>query len=129
MQRFLARLHLTNALVAVLVSFALVMTAFAHRPAVAGPVPDLSAYVLPNGSLPDLCIPGDGGDSGKGAAPCEFCRLASTVMMPAPPCEPGGILRVVIGRLGDIAVSAETATAVFPAAPLRGPPPSLRAPS
>lgn len=121
MQSFLARLRQSNALVAVLVAFALVMTAFAHRPAVAGPAFDLSAYVLPDGSLPDLCIPGRS-EGGKAAAPCEFCRLASAIIVPQPPCEPAAILGVFIGRLAVLAQPVAAAPAVFPAAPLRGPP-------
>ncbi|HSO46633.1 MAG TPA: hypothetical protein VLQ68_01760 [Rhizobiaceae bacterium] len=64
---------------------ALVLVALAHRPAVSVAA-DLSAYALPDGSIPALCLPGeDGGNDIAGDAGCEFCRISSAVLLPAPP--------------------------------------------
>ena len=59
---------------------AVVMSAFAHRPAVSAPTPlELAQYVLPDGTWPDLCL------DGSGSAPshadhgfCDFCLIAGS---------------------------------------------------
>ena len=58
---------------------ALSLASFAHRPS----SPDLSAYVLPDGSLAVLCI-SDGGpaEPGKSIDACPFCVVAKSVAMP-----------------------------------------------
>ena len=63
---------------------ALVAAAFAHRPA--GPAPagmgalELARYVLPDGTLPALCLPGR--DRAAPGAVCEFCLIAGGAMPP-----------------------------------------------
>lgn len=61
---------------------------FAHRPASAMPA-DISAYMLPDGSFPTICIPENGGSKpGKEMVQrCEACRIAAAVTLPSPPCE------------------------------------------
>ncbi|MFN3718280.1 MAG: hypothetical protein ACK4UW_05165 [Rhizobium rhizophilum] len=69
---------------------ALVLLGLAHRP-VAAPAPQLSpdeiaALMLPDGSLPELCLPSDDG-KGKphtAASDCEACRISAAVLLPAP---------------------------------------------
>lgn len=68
----------------------LVVLGFAHRPVVSAAMPmDMSAYALPDGSFPTICIPEEGdGKTGKDMGPrCEACRIASAVALQSPPCE------------------------------------------
>ncbi|WP_457582585.1 hypothetical protein [Ensifer canadensis] len=49
--------------------------------------PDMAAYVLPDGSLPDLCVTGHDDPDGKGgtkAHGCQSCCLASPLLLPTP---------------------------------------------
>ena len=70
--------------------FALLFVGFAHRIHAASPQPDvdLSAYALPDGTLPVICHSPSGTDNGSGKAiflsDCEFCRLASAAILPVP---------------------------------------------
>ena len=68
--------------------FALIMTGFAHRPVdlAASQDADLAAYVLPDGTLPVLCLTDEKDGSGHETHQdgCDFCRLASSVVLPAP---------------------------------------------
>ena len=67
---------------------ALVFVSFAHRPAQTATIDplELAAYMLPDGSLPDLCVTAidEDGKSSHHVAPCEFCRIASTFALPLP---------------------------------------------
>lgn len=69
---------------------ALVLAAFAHRPA--APTPsgmtalELARYVLPDGSLPVLCLPGE--DRGASSVFCEFCLIAGGAMPSGPASGP-----------------------------------------
>lgn len=68
-------------------ALALLFVGFAHRPmAYAAPSSaELSAYALPDGSLPDLCLPGmDGKGKNQGAEPCYACILVSGMALPLP---------------------------------------------
>ncbi len=69
-------------------ALALVFVALAHRPA-AGYMPaDLSAYALPDGSVPSLCLPSEEGNGGAAKdTGCEYCRLAAATILPAPAAE------------------------------------------
>lgn len=75
-----------------LVALALGMSAFAHRAmpvddevfASASAAPagiDLSAYRLPDGTLPSFCITPESGEHGSGTS-CEFCTLAAGTALP-----------------------------------------------
>ena len=67
----------------------LVMLGFAHQPVAASAMPmDMSAFALPDGSLPTICIPPDTDDqTGKDARPrCDACRIASVAALPTPSC-------------------------------------------
>lgn len=58
--------------------------------------PDLTAYVLPDGTLPELCTT-DGADERPVKHvdhDCEACRLAAGILMPLPLDQAGEILRV-----------------------------------
>jgi len=81
----LLRLRRCSTLIVVLCTVALAMSAFGHRPAVSTHPTgvDLSAYAMPDGSLPVLCLSSGNTEDGN-LAPvwCEFCRLAATVTLP-----------------------------------------------
>lgn len=81
----------TSGWVRMLCVLSLVLVAFAHKPldvshqleAYAGV--DFTAYILPDGTLPDLCLTGEGEDSHHaGNSHCEACRIASSVDLPLP---------------------------------------------
>ncbi|MBU2329199.1 MAG: hypothetical protein KJ755_17915 [Alphaproteobacteria bacterium] len=69
---------------------ALVLLGLAHRP-VLPPAqqfsPDeIATLTLPDGSLPELCLPSDDG-RGKthaAASACEACRISTAVLLPSP---------------------------------------------
>ena len=63
-----------------IVMIALVMTGFAHRamPLDAdGSLPAEARYVLPDGTVLDVCINGEDSDHADHGGACEFCRIAS----------------------------------------------------
>ncbi|MBV2183422.1 MAG: hypothetical protein KUL88_02615 [Rhizobium sp.] len=69
---------------------ALLAVGFGHRtPALAFPqfsAEDAAAMTLPDGTLPELCLPVDG-QAGKGqfrAAPCDACVISASVLLPTP---------------------------------------------
>jgi hypothetical protein len=59
---------------------------FAHRPLALGQAPDLSAYALPDGSLPEICRTGGAGSlPGKvhAGAACDACLMTAAPGLPA----------------------------------------------
>ncbi|MEM9473299.1 MAG: hypothetical protein AAGA00_15200 [Pseudomonadota bacterium] len=87
--------------------FALLLVSFAHSVPAASPQAastqtsvDLSAYALPDGTLPVICHSPSRTDDGGGIvffSECEFCRLASAAVLPASdpvwlrPCAAAGV--------------------------------------
>ena len=65
----------------------LVMAAFAHRAAPPTPsgmtLAEIAQYVLPDGSLPVLCLPGE--DGHVTVSHCEFCLIAGAASLAAEP--------------------------------------------
>jgi hypothetical protein len=110
---------------------ALVSLSFAHRPvalasttADTGLPTDISAFLLPDGTLPILCFSSDRnsekGNAGSGS--CEACRLSATTDIPQSPA---------IGErlVSPVLVTQNTPKAIVlqqasfpPAAPPRAPP-------
>jgi hypothetical protein len=78
-------------------AIALLSVGFAHKPLElqAPSQVELAAYTLPDGSVPDLCIPGDDGsgthkhDMDHG---CEACRLVASILVPQPPAVGGAVM-------------------------------------
>ncbi|MFP1630344.1 hypothetical protein ACLB6G_01280 [Zhengella sp. ZM62] len=68
---------------------ALALASFAHKPVdlSAWQTFELSAYELPDGSLPVICFGTDdrdaGGETGRTEA-CAFCQIAGSVALPLP---------------------------------------------
>lgn len=78
-------------LVRMLCAIALLSVGFAHKTPViesAIPLSEISAYTLPDGTLPVLCLPGHD-ENGKHHSPdfgngCEACRITASIVVPAP---------------------------------------------
>ena len=80
----------------ILCAVALLFVGFAHRPAVATQ-PDafeLAQYVLPDGTIADLCLNDMVDGKAKHVAPvkCEACRIAGAMLLPAPADLDGAVL-------------------------------------
>lgn len=103
----------------------LIALGFAHRPMAAPAMPmDMAAYMLPDGTIPALCLPDhDTGKPGKDMAPrCEACRISSAAVLPMPSCEAAAIAPAT-ERVAFIATPERFHRLVFPPnAPPRGPP-------
>lgn len=85
------RHKMARGLVHILCTLALLFVGFAHKvPDVFGGLPpqELAAYTLPDGSLPELCLPStDGNSHDHGAAPgagCEACIISASIILPLP---------------------------------------------
>jgi hypothetical protein len=109
-------------LVRITCALALLLVAFAHRPMAFAAVSfDVSAYTLPDGTIPDLCIPGNAGTGEVHPTGCEFCRLAGAVILPEPSPEFWRVLAA-----GERIAPLASALAIPPLAaflhPVRGPP-------
>jgi hypothetical protein len=75
--------------VRIILAFLLVIVGLSHQPPLgAGDMVtlDVAAYVLPDGTLPELCVTTDDGEVPHyGAATiCEACLIASSAMLPTP---------------------------------------------
>jgi hypothetical protein len=76
-------------LVRMLCALSLLLVAFAHKPLVSSASADagvdIAEYVLPDGTLPDLCLTGEeDGTHHSLANHCEACRIVSSVDLPSP---------------------------------------------
>lgn len=84
-------LNTFNTVTRLLCVIALLFVGFGHRVPAVSPQPDvdLSAYALPDGTLPVICHTQAGTGDGSGNAvffgECEFCRLAGAAIVPTPP--------------------------------------------
>jgi len=110
----------------ILCAVGLLFVAFAHKPAVAaGPGPaELAAYVLPDGSMADLCI-NDTVDNKIKPAPgakCEACRIAGATLLPAPADLAGTVLTIRRIALLPPMEEALPSRRERPGAPPRAPP-------
>ncbi|MFB2553103.1 hypothetical protein [Ensifer soli] len=77
-------------IVRMLCAIALLCVGLAHKTptaaaAVAFSSADILAYSLPDGSLPELCLPAhdeDGAKHGPAGGACEACRLVGAILVP-----------------------------------------------
>lgn len=84
---------------------AAVFSAFAHHPAshdftaLAEKAPDLSAYVLPDGTAPDVCLTSaedtSAPEPGHGRTVCEACLFAACHLLP-PVVTDGGAPTLIV---------------------------------
>lgn len=80
LMRGLRRNILARQLLLALYVLAMSTLGFAHQPLHASNAPDLSAYALPDGTLPVLCLTGDGDGSktpSHASSACQACLLIS----------------------------------------------------
>ena len=113
-----------------LIAFALVAVAFGHQSLRLSSsdlsAAELAAYVLPDGSLPVICFGNDGVGSGHdenaGATGCDACRLTSSVILPAPSCDPWRATSDVSSAVPAATLRVHIARAFPPAAPPTAPP-------
>ncbi|MDO8982270.1 hypothetical protein [Cypionkella sp.] len=119
MSRF-ARQFTQNVIV-LLLAVALGVLGFGHRMALHDPV-DLSAYAMPDGTLPELCHDGSAADHGaKEQPPCPACRIIAAVELPPVVALPSEQLEPVAVVWPDVALA--DASAHQPRVPpARGPP-------
>ena len=116
----LARQFAQNVLT-LLLAVALLTLGFGHRMALQDPV-DLSAYAMPDGTLPDLCH--DGGTPAHGTkdqAPCPACRIIAALELPAITSLPPVQLTPIVVVWPAVALADNTAHPPR-APPARGPP-------
>ena len=118
-------------LVRLMIVIALALTAFAHRaaPVNAPPATDFLAYALPDGSLPVICLTGNGekdGDHHQGNAACEFCRIAGAIAVAVPPALHGAPIDAA-KRVSPVTLASllRGEPAFWPAAPPQGPPAAI----
>lgn len=78
-------------IVRVLCALSLLLVAFAHKPLVSPATAsayagvDVAEFVLPDGTLPDICLTGeDDGPHHFAGNHCEACRIVSSVDLPPP---------------------------------------------
>ncbi|SOE17629.1 hypothetical protein SAMN05877838_2531 [Hoeflea halophila] len=73
-----------------LCALSLLLVGFAHKPVSASAAPsayagvDIADYVLPDGTLPDLCLSGEEDGHHSGPDHCEACRIFGSADIPAP---------------------------------------------
>ncbi|MEW9616138.1 hypothetical protein AB3G45_20180 [Shinella sp. S4-D37] len=80
----------------ILCAVALLFVGFAHRPAsaTAPTALELTQYVLPDGTLPDICLNDmvDGKTKHVTPVKCEACRIAGAMLMSAPADLDGAVI-------------------------------------
>ena len=111
----------------ILCAVALLSVGFAHKPAFAVNEPsalELAQYVLPDGTLPDICLNGmvDGKEKHPAPFKCEACRIASGLLMPAPADLAGDLLAFRHVSPLPLAEEALHSKCERPGAPPRAPP-------
>lgn len=75
--------YIRDIVVRVLLILGVALLAFAHQPLRANVV-DLSAYAMPDGTLPELCIVAVGADQPAHQIHCPACHLAAEIPAPSP---------------------------------------------
>lgn len=109
----------------ILCAMLLVMLGFAQKPidASAAPLPVSANYVLPDGSVASLCLPGGVGEKhATVSGSCEVCRLVSGIVVPAAPADAVPVIAVVAVAGFVVAAALPSADIFPPNAPPRGPP-------
>lgn len=112
----------------VLLVAAVVMSAFAHRAAVAAPQApsplELAFYAFPDGSVPDICDTDGGGEADHAShIVCDFCLIAGG-SAPSTPATPdlARPIPVALGLTVALVAGPPVATVDLVTASKRGPP-------
>ena len=113
--------------VRILCAIALLFVGFAHQPATlarSAPV-DLSAYALPDGTLPIFCLTDTDGSPKGGhphAQPCDACRIGASTLLPSPADTVGRPFETAAVVAGVPPAAIEPRRILSPNASPRGPP-------
>ncbi|WP_337184847.1 hypothetical protein [Shinella sp.] len=110
----------------ILCALALLSVGFAHQPASAarpGAIL-LSQYVLPDGTIGDLCLNDhvDGKVRHDAAPKCEACRIGGAMLLPQPADPAGTVLAFRTASVRPLVGQAVDARRERPGAPPRAPP-------
>ena len=113
-----------NAALALVLAGALALLG-AHLPAPpgGGAGPDLTAYAMPDGTLPVLCLTGHDGDGPDAAKHCPDCVVAKVLAVVAP--APAAARRETAVEAARLLPEIRLAAARPRAPPARGPPSPL----
>jgi hypothetical protein len=110
----------------ILCAVALLFVGFGHQPVSASQpgVFELAQYVLPDGTIPDLCLDGmvDGKAKHAASVKCEACRIGSAILMPAPADLDGAVLAFRFIAALPLVEEALHSRRDRPGAPPRAPP-------
>ena len=113
--------------VRILCAIALLFVGLGHQPvtlAQAAPL-ELSAYALPDGTLPILCLTDTDGSRKHAhvhAQPCDACRIGASALLPPPADTVGHPFEVAIVAAVILPAGIEPRQVLFPNASPRGPP-------
>lgn len=121
--------------VRMLCALALLLVGFAHTPpAIAShglSASELAEFVLPDGTLPVLCLSSEDGSTKQkdhaGKSGCEACRLAASVLLPSPADAIGERILRAGEQIVPVRVEAFYRQLFPPNASPRGPPSGLTA--
>lgn len=111
-----------------LCALALLFVSFAHQPpafAAAAAEGFSAAYMLPDGTLPDLCLSNDVHDpDGKAAVKtgCEACRLSASLLLPQPSADCARVVHAAPAVFPPQQLAGLSFPVFSPHAPPRGPP-------
>lgn len=110
----------------ILCAVALLFVGFAHQPAAATQpsVFELAQYVLPDGTITDLCLNGMVDGKVKHVMPgkCEACRIGSAMLIPQPADLDGAVLAFRHVSALPLAEEALHSRRERPGSPPRAPP-------
>ena len=79
-----------SGLVRIVCALSLLLVAFAHKPLVSSAAAsayagvDVADFILPDGTLPDLCLGGEEDGHHSAFNHCEACRIFASVDLPSP---------------------------------------------
>ncbi len=110
----------------ILCAVALLFVGFAHQPASATQPTalELTQYVLPDGTMPDICLNDMVDGKVKHVAPvkCEACRIGSAMLVPQPADFTGAVLAFRHISALPLVEEALRSRRERPGAPPRAPP-------
>jgi len=122
------RIMSRSGLVRTLCALSLLLVAFAHQPLVSSAAAayadvDIAEYVLPDGTLPSLCLDGEEDEHHSVVNHCEACRIVSSVVLPSP--FDGYVVNrlIAVAELTIVQDVRFTRPFLRPSASPRGPPP------
>lgn len=93
--------------VRIILALVLVLVGLSHQPPQAVgqlPAAEVAQYVLPDGSLPDLCISSDEGENPHRLAGsvCDACLISSSTLLPMPADRIGRHMGIVLAVFSPV---------------------------